>query len=143
MSRKSPTTAMSVGYLRKQGYLVDVVERWIPRARIKRDLYGFIDLLAVPAQDAFTRPGLVPTLAVQTTTGAHLAERATKVREATYNFGTEEDPDERLILPMLLRSNWTVHVHGWVKRKQGRRSVWALRIWDMAADKEITESVHA
>lgn len=137
---KVSPTAKSLALLTKQGYLPWIVERRIPRARITRDLFGVIDIVAIPAQSAFLRVGLYPTLAIQTTTSGNMASRVTKVREATYNFGTEEKPDERLILPMLNQAGWRVQVHGWVKRPNGR---WQCRIWDMTEDMEITDSVHA
>lgn len=40
-------TARTLHALRKAGHLVAVVERWIPQAKVRRDLYGFGDILAV------------------------------------------------------------------------------------------------
>ena len=51
-------TQRSLKYLREQGYTVAIVERWNAFAKIRQDLFGFIDLLAI-------KPG--ETLAVQTT----------------------------------------------------------------------------
>jgi hypothetical protein len=45
-------TALTMRFLRRAGYLVDVVERWIPGAQIRRDLFGIGDLLAVTVDEA-------------------------------------------------------------------------------------------
>ncbi len=70
-------TARTREDLQQQGYQVDVVERWIParggqRFGVRKDLWGFVDLLAM--QEGY------PILAVQTTSGAHVADRITKIR---------------------------------------------------------------
>lgn len=86
--------ARSTALLKAEGYAVDTVERWIPGARIRRDLFGLFDLLAI-------REG--STLAVQVTTGDHLADRRRKV----------------LASPLLERvqaAGWRIELHGWAKR---------------------------
>ena len=41
-------TARSLAFLRRCGHSADVVERWIPlRDNVRRDLFGFIDVVAV------------------------------------------------------------------------------------------------
>lgn len=47
---KSPTQR-SLEHWRGEGYLCAVVERWNPHARIRQDLYGFIDVLAIKGDD--------------------------------------------------------------------------------------------
>ena len=42
-------TARSLRYLRECGHVADVVERWIPRANVRRDLFGVIDVSSTPA----------------------------------------------------------------------------------------------
>jgi len=54
----SPTT-LTLRYLRRAGYLVDVAERWIIGANIRRDLFGCIDLLAIGIDE--------PVLGIQAT----------------------------------------------------------------------------
>jgi len=49
---------------------VDDVERWIPGARIRRDLFGFADLIAFNATDV---------LLVQVTTGSNTRAREKKI----------------------------------------------------------------
>lgn len=95
-------TQRSLAYLRAQGWQVAVVERWNPHARIRQDLFGVLDLLAV-------RDG--QTLGVQTTSGSNVAARARKIAEAEQ-------------VPALRKAGWLLHVHGWRKGANGR---WALR----------------
>ncbi|MCL4368627.1 MAG: hypothetical protein M1337_05625 [Actinobacteria bacterium] len=101
--RTSPTQR-TLQYLRKAGYpLVQVVEKWNPHARVRQDLFGILDVLAVGPQ------GIV---GVQCTSAAHVADRLTKLRASA-------------ALPVLKRAGVAVHVHGWRKRKPSGR--WALR----------------
>lgn len=74
--------------------LVEVVERWNPHARIRQDLWGFVDVLAV---------GPRGVLAVQTTTAANVSERIRKIADSP-NVGAVRD------------AGVAIHVHGWRKR---------------------------
>lgn len=88
-------TALTLRHLRAEGWpLVEVVEKWNPHAKIRQDLFGVVDVIAV-------RPGA--TLAVQTTTAAHVADRIRKVQEHSN-------------LPHMLDAGWDVVCHGWAKR---------------------------
>lgn len=99
-------TALSKRHLEADGWLLAVVERWNPHARIRQDLFGFIDLLAVRAGE---------TLAVQSTSADHVSHRVTKIAESP-NVG------------IVREAGWAIHVHGWSK-KQGR---WVLREVDVS-----------
>jgi hypothetical protein len=57
--------------LRQEGFTVAKVETWNAFARVSRDLFGFIDVLAIRAD----RPGV---LGVQATTVSNQAARLTK-----------------------------------------------------------------
>lgn len=63
----SSPTQRSLAVLRERGYIAQVVERWNPFARIRQDLFGVVDVLAV---------GNGETIAVQCTSGANVAEAA-------------------------------------------------------------------
>jgi hypothetical protein len=89
--------------LRRAGYLAAVVESWIPRANVRRDLFGFADVLAVHPRDRLF-------LLVQVTTAGHLAHRLAKAKI-------------RPELAVWLRAGGGFEVHGWVQR--GGR--WRLR----------------
>jgi len=92
----SPTTR-SLAELRKRYELVDVVERWIPGACIRRDFAGFGDIIAIG-------PGVC---VVQTTSGDNLSKRVHKIVESD-------------ALPILQRAGVKVLVHGWRKNAKGR-----------------------
>ena len=64
-------TQRSLKRLRDAGWLAEVVERWIPRINIRKDLFGCIDLLAI-------REGQ-PPLAIQTTT---MSNRGSRIKKA-------------------------------------------------------------
>ena len=83
-------------YWRSQGYLCDVVERRLPRNFVTKDLFGFIDILAVKDEDI---------VGIQTTAQA-VAARVTKITEHE-NY------------PAVIRAMRIV-VEGWRKNAKGR-----------------------
>ena len=101
-------TQRSLAHLRSQGYLVTIVERWNPHARIRQDLYGFIDLLALRGDE---------TLAVQVTTADHVAHRLAKIAEAEHIGAVRE-------------AGWRIEVHGWRYDRKTRR--WICRVVDVS-----------
>lgn len=90
----SPTT-LTLKHLRDQGYTAEVVEHWNSHARIRQDLFGFVDVLAVKGDE---------TLAVQTTSAANVSTRINKIA-ASPHVGAVRD------------AGWTIRVHGWAKVK--------------------------
>ncbi len=99
-------TARTLALLRSEGWLVDITERWIAQAGIKRDLYGMFDLLAI-------RPDPPTILAVQTTSADHHANRRTKLLASP-------------MLPTWLGAggkveviSWQLHGGKWVCRREG------------------------
>src|SRR3990167_6094271 len=96
-------------YLEEQGYLVAIVEKWNPWAKVRQDLFGIGDLLAIyPAEMTYTTR---KTLLVQTTTLAHMKERIVKIGHS-------------YIYPKLKKADWAIEVHGWRKLKSG----WQVKI---------------
>lgn len=107
LSQAMPSpTQRSLMYLRAQGYRVAIVERWNPFARVRQDLFGVLDLLAVRDNEI---------LGVQTTSGSNVAARLAKIADA------EAVPDLR-------RAGMRLEVHGWRKLKSG----WQVRIEDVS-----------
>lgn len=86
-------TQLSLRHLRADGYLAEVTERWNPHARVRNDLFGFIDILAVRGPE---------TLAVQTTSAANVSARIRKISDAPTVAAVRE-------------AGWTIRVHGWAK----------------------------
>ena len=100
--RKLPTQR-SLELLRKQGYLVGVVERWNQHAGIRQDLFGFVDLVAVRERGE--------TLAVQACSRSNVAARVHKIAD---------HPN----VAALRKAGWRIVVHGWAKLASGR---WEVR----------------
>ena len=99
-------TQRSLEKLRADGWRAEVVERWIPGANIRKDLWGWVDILAL-------RDGV--TLAVQTTSAANVSARVRKITDS------ESVADVR-------KAGWAICVHGW--RKVGR--AWTCREVDLS-----------
>ena len=101
-------TQRSLAHLRQQGVdLVQVVEKWNPHARIRQDLFGVIDILAI-------REG--ETIGVQATSASNVSSRVRKLEESD-------------ALIALRAAGWTVLVHGWRKGSDGR---WQLKEVDLS-----------
>lgn len=101
-------SARSKRHLIALGYHVATVEQTIPRTFIKRDCYGWADLLVVHPVHGIAL--------VQVTSGSNLAARITKAR-------TVAGP-----LTAWLVAGGKLLAHGWAKRgARGARKVWTLR----------------
>jgi hypothetical protein len=106
--------ARTLKYLRERGYHAAVVERWNAFARLRQDLFGIFDVLAfVKKEKPFRSTGV---LAVQTTSGANLANRLAKVIATS------------LARDWLLAGN-RCEIHGWSKRgPRGKRKLWSVNV---------------
>lgn len=102
----STPTQRSLEAMRQRGYTVAVVERWNPFARIRQDLYGFIDILCL---------GEGEIVGVQSTSDSNVAARITKITEHE-NLAAVRKAGVRIL------------VHGW--KKVGNR--WKLREVDIS-----------
>ena len=112
MAGKSPTQN-SLSVLKGEGWLAEVVERWIPGANIRKDLFGFVDIIAVKDGQ---------TLAVQTTSYSNVSARVKKITESE-------------LLPELRKAGWLIHVHGWRKTatiRGGKTQVWKQHVVDLS-----------
>lgn len=112
MAGKSPTEN-SLAVLKAQCWICEVVEKWVPRLNIRKDLFGFIDILCVKDGQ---------TLAVQTTSDSNVSARVRKITESEF-------------LPEVRKAGWLVHVHGWRKApkvKGGKAQIWKQRVVDLS-----------
>ena len=100
--RMSPT-ARTLDLLRREGYLPAVVERWLPGVNVRKDLWGFGDVLAV-------HPGARAFLIVQATTLPNIGSRLNRARALPG-------------LAVWLNAGGLFECHGWTKRN-GR---WACK----------------
>lgn len=101
----SSPTARSLAELRKRGYVAEVVEKWIAPVKRRKDLFGFIDIIAL--KDA-------EVLGVQATSDGHVSDRAKKIAESEH-------------VDAVRRAGIRIVVHGWRKNAAGR---WVLRELD-------------
>jgi hypothetical protein len=99
-------TQLSLKKLREDGYLVAITERWNAFAKIRQDMFGFIDLLAI-------KDGEI--LAVQTTSASNMSARANKIADSEH-VGT------------VRKSGMKIHIHGWIKN--GRK--WECKVMDVS-----------
>jgi len=84
-----------------------VVEKWNPHARIRQDLFGFIDILAIKRGE---------TLAVQAT-AAGVSARLKKINDSE-------------LLPKVREAGWTIQIWGWTK--SAKTGKYVLRIIDIS-----------
>jgi hypothetical protein len=113
----------SLRYLRKNGYVAEKVEQpFNPHSKVRKDLFGFIDLVAVPAAGSdWPQLTMMPadamrfpwgTVGVQATSGGNGAARVAKVVA------------EPRLVPWLYGGN-RVQVHAWRKLASGR---WKVKV---------------
>ena len=104
---KTSPCQRSLKLLRDAGYFVAITERWNAFAKIRQDLYGFIDCLAIRDNE---------TLAVQTTSGANVSARLEKMRYLSAVDFWLSSPSR------------TIEIHGWRKvGARGKRKLWECR----------------
>jgi len=99
-------TQRSLQYLREQGYLCEVVEHWNPFAKVRKDLWGWCDILAIRRNEV---------LAVQVTASG-VAERIKKIL-ASDTVGAVREAGIR------------IEVHGHRKNAAGK---YVMRIEDIS-----------
>lgn len=92
--------------MRDAGYLAAVVEKFNHHAKVRQDLFGVVDVLAI---------GPDGTLAVQATSYSNVSSRVRKIAEYENTAAIRE-------------AGWRFEVHGW--RKVGGR--WTCRVVDVS-----------
>ena len=106
MAKTSPTQR-TLARLKSEDYeLVAITERWNPFARIRQDLFGIIDILAIKDGD---------TIALQVTSYSNIGARVKKITESS-------------ALAPLRKAGWTILVEGWHKKE----NKWVSRIVDLS-----------
>jgi hypothetical protein len=70
-------TARSLAYARGRGWLAHVVERWVPQARKRIDMFGCIDIVVV----ANLLEDMEQIIGVQATSGSNHSARVAKALE--------------------------------------------------------------
>ncbi len=103
-------TSRTLALYRADGWTVAIVERWNPHVKIRQDLFGFADLLAM-------KPGQQPLL-IQVTSGSGLSARIQKIKDQP-------------LARVALQSGFRIEAHGWRKLKAkrgGKATQWKPRI---------------
>ena len=95
----------SLELLRAEGYTPFIVEYWDAFARRRKDLCGIGDILALRENEV---------LIVQTTSHSNVWAR---VRKITDHENT----------PHIRKAGIRIEVHGWGKKREGRRYLWDLK----------------
>lgn len=99
-------TQRSLKLLRDEGLTVAVVEKWIPGANIRKDLFDCWDLACV---------GRGKFSLVQVTTLAHIGERAKKIADHP-------------VTAELRKAGVGLFIHGWRELKSG----WEAKVLDVS-----------
>jgi len=100
---------LTLRYLRETNIVADVVERWIPQAKRRQDLFGFIDIVAI---------GERSIVAIQAYTcghGRHLQR-------------IMEDESTRAAAVAWLRAGGSIELWWWRRLRRRNRRVWKPRI---------------
>jgi hypothetical protein len=97
---KQSPTQLSLNHLRKQGCdVVQVVETWNSFTRTRKDLFGFIDIIAIKGEE---------TIAVQATSWANISHRAAKIAESP-------------LVGFVRQARWRILIQGWRKNPKTNR----------------------
>jgi len=89
----SSPTQRTLELFRKHGHQIEVVERWVPGANIRKDLFGFVDLVSIHEGK---------TYGIQATSTSNISARQKKIAESD-------------LLEPLLQAGWIILVIGWSK----------------------------
>lgn len=101
-------TQRSLAYLRKQGYVCDIVERYNSFSKTRKDLFGMFDIIAI-------HPEAKGVLGVQTTSTGNMTARVKKCQANEH-------------LPLWLLTGNEAVVHGWALRGgKGKRKTYQLK----------------
>jgi|688.fasta_scaffold423011_2 hypothetical protein len=107
LAKISPTQ-LSLAQLRADGWFCWITEHWNSYARIRQDLWGFVDIIAL-------KPNQI--LGVQTTTASNMAARCRKIADHE-NVGKVRE------------SGVMLHVHGW--HMDAKTKKWSCKVKDIS-----------
>jgi len=97
---KQSPTQLSLNHLRKQGCdVVEVVEHWNSFTKTRKDLFGFIDIIALRGEH---------TIAIQSTSWGHVTDRAKKIADSP-------------LVGAVRQAGWHIIIHGWRKNPKTNR----------------------
>lgn len=109
-TKRTSPTQRTLAELRKCGATVAIVERWNSFAKIRQDLFGFIDVLALLG------PNII---GVQATTGSNHAARKAKILA-----------EPRALA--FVRAGGIIELHSWSETgPRGKKKTWTVRKEDI------------
>ena len=105
------TAARTLAECRKRGWTAGTVEKWNPHVRIRQDLFGCIDIIALTADGI---------LAIQSCAGSGHSDHAKKILA---------EPRAK----KWIEAGGRFEVWSWAKRgERGKQKLWTLRVEDVA-----------
>lgn len=117
----SSPTQRTLKMLRDRGYFAQVVEKWNMFAKVRQDLFGFIDIVAICE-------GERGVLGVQATSSSNISAREAKCRESKE-------------MQTWLRAGNRLWIVGWGKRgPRGKRKTWEADIRQLELSDSLSES---
>lgn len=106
-------TQRALAELKKQGVTCQVVEKWNPYAKIRQDLFGCIDIVALMENSIF---------GIQVTSGSNHSQRILKIKAEPRLYSW-------------LRHGGRLQVWSYSKKgKKGERKLWTLRKEEVTLD---------
>lgn len=110
-------TSRTLDTLRKMGATAQVVEKWVPRANIRVDLFGFIDIVALTDHMI---EGAFGIIGIQACSGTDHAKRRAKIMAET-----------RAVT--WLKLGGKIQLWSWAKKGgRGKRKLWQARVETIA-----------
>src|SRR5271165_1914348 len=82
MAKKTSPTQRSLKLMRDRGYLCQVTEKWNPFAKVRQDLLGFGDILAIGIIENIHKGRGGEIILIQTTSYSNMSARKTKILES-------------------------------------------------------------
>jgi hypothetical protein len=112
-------TARTLQALRKDGYTAEVVEKWNAYAKVRNDLFGIIDVLAVMPNEI---------LGIQATSGSNVSARVAKAKAAP-----------KLLDWLAARGRF--EIWGWRKLKRSRKYEVRIVVFELLDGELISREV--
>ena len=115
-------TARTLAECKRRGWTAQVVEKWNPHARVRQDLFGCIDIVAIapPDDEILGSPRIIGIQATSNNGGNHAAHRAKILAEPR--------------IKAWLEAGAALELWSWAKQgPRGKRKVWTLRVEAFAA----------
>jgi hypothetical protein len=110
MPKRNSSSQRTLKLFRSQGYICAVTERWNPFARVRQDLFGFIDILVISEWNGI--------IGLQVTNQGEVPAHVRKLNNCQ-------------AVNRWLRAGGGIKIVEWKTKpsKEGRRKFWHYRFW--------------